>query len=155
MTSIYIPGILCQMGRQINGRSGNFFKRDREKMFISTQTYEGIQITTLSIIELIRFLLENGVNFILTEKFNQDCLEQNFWTHRSLGGRSDNPTLEKFGYDENTIRMQRSVVPVTGNTKGGFFSLRIFFLENYYKDWLDNKFSQSQSIQKYLQQPLK
>ena len=24
------------------------------------------------------------------------------------------------GYDENTIRMQKSVVPVTGNTKGGF-----------------------------------
>ena len=98
----------------INGRSGNFSKRDREKMFISTQTYEGIHVTTLSMIELIR------VNFILTEKFNQDFLEQNFGTHRSLGGRSDNPTLEKFGYDENTIRMQRSVVPVTGNTKGGF-----------------------------------
>ena len=76
-------------------------------MFISTQTYEGIHITTLSMIELIRFLLENGVDFILTERFNQDCLEQMFGTHRSLGGRSDNPTLEKFGYDENTIRMQR------------------------------------------------
>ena len=40
-------------------------------------------------------------------------------------------------------------------THNNFFSLRIFFLENYYKDWLDNKFCQSQSTQKYLQQPLK
>ena len=28
-----------------------------------------------------------------------------------------------------------------------FFFSKDFFLENYYKSWLDNKFSQSQSIQ--------
>ena len=42
-----------------------------------------------------------------------------------------------------------------GHVQKRMGTLRIFFLENYYKDWLDNKFSQSQSIQKYLQQPLK
>ena len=56
--------------------------------------------------------------FVLTERFNQDVLEEHFGRHRSLGRRNDNPTVHQFGYQSNTIRMQRSVAPVTGNTKG-------------------------------------
>ena len=36
-----------------------------------------------------------------------------------MGRRNDNPDLYNFGYNSNTIRMQRSIVPVTGNTRGG------------------------------------
>ena len=39
------------------------------------------------IIEVVKFLLENGASFIFTERFNQDRLEEYFEKHRSLGQR--------------------------------------------------------------------
>ena len=59
------------------------------------------------------------MRFVLTKRLNQDCLEEYFGKHRALGRRNDNPDLKQFGYQSNTLRMQRSVAPVTGNTKGG------------------------------------
>ena len=52
-------------------------------MFLSYQTYEGLQITVLSVIETVSYLLKNGMSFVLTEKFNQDCVEDNFGRHAS------------------------------------------------------------------------
>ena len=43
------------------GRVGNFIPNARSKMFISWQTYEGLQITTLAAIEAIKFLLPKVV----------------------------------------------------------------------------------------------
>ena len=104
----------------IESREGNFLKKDRSNMFISHQTYEGLLITVHSVIETVRYLLKvPGVEFVLTERFNQDVLEENFGRHRSIGRRNENPSLYQFGYDSNTTRMQRSIAPVTGNTKGG------------------------------------
>ena len=57
--------------------------------------------------------------FVLTERLNQDCLEEHFGKHRALGRRNDNPDLKQFGYQSNTLRIKRSVAPVTGNTKRG------------------------------------
>ena len=31
---------------------------------------------------------------------------------------SECPSISQFGYNDNTILMQRSVVPITGNTRG-------------------------------------
>ena len=87
-------------------------------MFISQQTYNGIQVTVNSLIEVVKFLLKAGMPFVLTNRFNQDLLEEYFGRQRSLGRRNDNPTVHQFGYNSNTIRMQRSVVSVTGNTRG-------------------------------------
>ena len=58
------------------------------------------------------------MEFVLTERFNQDCLEEYFGRQRSAACWSDNPSIRHFGYNDSTIRMQRSVVPVTGNTRG-------------------------------------
>ena len=38
-------------------------------MFISHQTYEGLQITVFSTIEATKYLLEHGCSYVLTEKF--------------------------------------------------------------------------------------
>ncbi len=92
---------------------------EKAKMFISLQTFEGLKLTSYSVIEATQFLLQNGLDFVLTNRFNQDIVEEHFGRQRSFGRCSDNPTLQQFGFNENTIRMQRSVVPVTGNTKGG------------------------------------
>eukprot|EP00112_Aurelia_sp_Birch-Aquarium-sp1_P011130 Seg2347.6 transcript_id=Seg2347.6/GoldUCD/mRNA.D3Y31 product="Transposable element P transposase" protein_id=Seg2347.6/GoldUCD/D3Y31 len=105
-------------------RPGEFSKCDREKMFLSSQTYEGLQMTTYAVIEVTKFLLGKGMSFVLTNRFNQDVVEEYFGRQRSLGRRSDNPSVWQFGYNANTIRMQRSVAPVTGNTKGGHIQKR-------------------------------
>ena len=59
-------------------RVGNFSEKDRCKMFISDPTYEGIQISIYSLKECITYLLNNGVRYILTERFCQDNLENYF-----------------------------------------------------------------------------
>ena len=58
------------------------------------------------------------MEFVLTKRFNQDCAEEYFGHQRKAGCQSDNPSVSQFGYNENAIRMQPSVVPVPGNTRG-------------------------------------
>ena len=99
-------------------RPGNFSQNSRSRMFLSWQTNEGLKITTHSTIKVVKFLLLQGMPFVLTERLNQDCLEEYFGKHRVLDRRNDNPDLKQFGYQSNTLRIQRSVAPVTGNTKG-------------------------------------
>ena len=72
---------------------GEFTDNARANMFISWQTYEGIQITVHSSIELIKYLLIQGVQYVLTERFCQDSLENYFGRQRSMGRRKDNPSL--------------------------------------------------------------
>ena len=103
----------------IEARPGNFTKNAKSNMFISWQTFEGIKITVHSAIDLIKFLLSNGVKYVLTERFCQDALENYFGRQRAIGHRKDNPTLRDFGYNDNTIRNQRMVRPIMGNCAGG------------------------------------
>ena len=72
--------------------------------------------------------------FVLTESLNQDFLEKYFGKHRALGRRNYNPDLKQFGYQSNTLRMQRSVAPVTGNTKGGHKEKRHVSWSKVYDD---------------------
>ena len=41
-------------------------------MFISWQTYEGCKITVNAVIEIRKFLLQEGMEYVLTERFCQD-----------------------------------------------------------------------------------
>ena len=91
----------------VENREG-FTPKEKEKMFISHQTYEGLQITVQSMIEIIKFCLDNGFDFVLTNRFMQDVLGEYFGLHRSMGCRSENPNLHRFGYDENGARAARS-----------------------------------------------
>ena len=104
----------------IESREGDFSKNEQSNMFIPWQTYEGIHITTRSIVEATRFLLEEGVEFVLTERFCQDPLEQYFGNQRRFGCRNVNPDLFEAGYFDNTIRIQKSISCSSGNTKGRF-----------------------------------
>ena len=102
----------------INARPGDFTKNAKANMFISWQTFEGIKITVYSMIELIKYLLSNGVSYILTERFCQDPLENYFGSQRSMGARKDNPPLRDIGYNDNTIRNQKVFRPIQGNVAG-------------------------------------
>ena len=85
-------------------------------MFISRQTCEGLKITTHSIVECTRYLLCNKVcNYVLTEKFCQDPLENYFGRQRAMGARKDNPNLRDVGYNDNSIRNQKVFRPLAGN----------------------------------------
>ena len=58
------------------------------------------------------------MEYILTERFCQDTLEEYFGNQRKLGRRSDNPDIRLFGYNDNAIRIQRSISCQSGNTRG-------------------------------------
>ena len=87
-------------------------------MFLSWQTYEAILITTHSSIELVKFLLQNNVNYVLTERFCQDPLENYFGRQGSMGRRRYNPNFQQLGYQDNTIRASKIFRPITsGNSQ--------------------------------------
>ena len=93
------------MERKILHRPGNFKLNAKERMFISWQTFEGFQIAVHSVIEGVNFLLKEDIEYVLTERFCQDPLEEYLGNQRNIGNRSDNPDLYEFGYNNSTIRI--------------------------------------------------
>ena len=73
-------------------------------MFISWHSYEGLQITAHSFKEVCKFLLQQGIPYILSERFCQDDLENYFGKQRAIGRRYDNSTVRDFGYNDNTTK---------------------------------------------------
>ena len=112
---------LADLKDVIENRKGNFKSADREKMFLTRATYEGLQTTAHALIECVQYLLQNGFKYVLTNKLSQDPLEDHFRRHRGLGRRSCNPTIHALGHQENKLRVQRSIatsITPKGNTKG-------------------------------------
>jgi hypothetical protein len=105
--------------KSIDQREGNFSPDDKAKMFLSVQTYNGLKISVHSHIEAIQFLLDEGFQYVLSERFMQDVLEDYFGHQRSKGGHSDNPTAQQFGYNDLTIAAQRDIAPVLRGNVGG------------------------------------
>ena len=108
----------------IDNREGQYDKKDKSNMFISKQTYEGIQITTYSVVDVVKFLLQQGFNCVLTERFCQDPAEEYFSAQRQHGRRCENPDLYEFGYNANSIRIQKEVSHSSGNARGKYDSKR-------------------------------
>ena len=102
----------------IDDRPGNFSQAARSDMFLLWQTYEGMQISILSLKEGIPYLLRNSFNYVLSGKFCQDDLENYFGFQRTIGCSKSNPTVYDTGYNDNTIKTQYSVKPSTGNVRG-------------------------------------
>ena len=87
-------------------------------MFISWQSYEGLQITVLSFKEVCKFLLQQGIPYIISERLCHGDLENYFGKQRAIGCRSDNPTVHDFGYNDNTVKNQFLMNPIGGNVQG-------------------------------------
>lgn len=49
--------------------------------FISQTTLEAFRMTIRSVISLVEEMLQDGYTFVLTGKFNQDCIEVNIDTN--------------------------------------------------------------------------
>ena len=101
----------------IEKHPGEFSKGDKNKMFISWQTMEGMEMDVAALPECIKFLLSQGCEYVLTEKLCQDAVEEYFGGQRKLGRRSDNPDIYTFGYNNNALRIQKTI-SVAGNTRG-------------------------------------
>ena len=93
-------------------------------MFLSLQMYNGLKISVYSYVEAVQFLLNQGFEYVLTERFMQDVLEDYFGHQRARGGRSDNPTAQQFGYNNLTIATQRDIAPVIGGNVGGRYEVQ-------------------------------
>ena len=91
---------------------GNFTKDTGQKMFISWQTYEGLNISVNQNIEATQFLLWHQVKYVLTEHSFQDSLENWFGRQRSLESRKDNPSMVVFGHNSDAIRNQKHFKPI-------------------------------------------
>ena len=63
-----------------------------------------------SLIEVIKFLLDqNGIEYMLTERFNQDLLEILFGQQRSRGCRNDNPSVKQCLENAQALVVQKSL----------------------------------------------
>ncbi|KAI8771576.1 Transposable element P transposase [Biomphalaria glabrata] len=93
----------------VDKREGPFSISQRNKMFLSHQSYKGLVMTVNAFTEATRYLLQNGVKYVLSNRFCQDPLEEHFGRHRCLGHTNENPNLWSFGYQENKLRLQRNL----------------------------------------------
>ena len=72
---------------------GEYDGSAKAKMFIAWQTYEGLKLSTYSLIDVTKFLLKNGASYVLTNRFCQDPVEERFGRQTALGKRCDNPSI--------------------------------------------------------------
>jgi hypothetical protein len=100
-------------------RNGTFSADDRQKMFLSAQTYEGLKIAVHSHIEILKSFRQQKFDYVLMERCMQDVLEDYFGHQRERGRRSDHPTAQQFGYNDLTIAAQRDIAPVIRGNVGG------------------------------------
>ena len=92
------------------------------KRFVSMkETLEGLRITVKSFVELGLLLLgQPGVQFLLSEKFSPDPLEEYFAKQRRCGGSNDNPIYDQFMRNDLALMVAGStaVSSTRGNCQG-------------------------------------
>ena len=59
------------------------------------------------------------MHYLLSNRFNQDPLEEFFGIRRCHGGRCENPTVQQFIKNSVAIRIQKSaaLAPIRGNCR--------------------------------------
>lgn len=70
--------------------------------------------------ELVPQILSiDGVEYFLSDKLNQDPLEEHFGKQRMRGGALENPSLEEYMYNERKIIVAKSdmIRSIRGNTR--------------------------------------
>ena len=118
LTDDFLPYFVQWSGR-IDHTFPHLSKSEKAAMKLSHQTLNGLHITTKSIVECVRFLLEKGASFIMTEHFNQDPLERHFGHYRQKGGMNENPTVWQVCHTLNQVRTVKcqGLAPKRGNVR--------------------------------------
>ena len=107
-----LVGYLDEWKTPVDNRPGSCSRDKRLKMQLSQQSLDGLTISVRSIVSFIKFLTNQGAPFVLTQRFNQDTLEQHFGYHRHKGGACDNPTIDN-------VRHTMDVIHVVGSKGQG------------------------------------
>ncbi|XP_063403610.1 uncharacterized protein LOC134687330 [Mytilus trossulus] len=94
----------------------NLTPSQKLSMQLSAQTLAGVKISINSITECVKFMLDQGADFVLTYNFNQDPLEQHFGHYRHKGGANNNPSVYEV---RNTMTQLRAVGAQALNPKRG------------------------------------
>ena len=65
-------------------------------------------------------LMEDGVDYFLSDKLNQDVIEEHFGRNRGAIGGSDNPTLEQYSMTERKLQVAKDdlIRVLHGNNRG-------------------------------------
>lgn len=103
--------------KSVDERPGDFTPTNRNNMFISLPTYNGLRMSISSLKEVVPFLLSKGFDYVLSEKFCQDDLENYFGRQRAIGRRKDNPSVRDTLYGDNIIKTQYDTKPISGNVR--------------------------------------
>jgi len=96
-------------------------KEMKNRLCLSHQTIEGIRITVHAFTEMVPMLLQVAPNiYFLSDKINQDPVEEHFGRMRMRGGSNENPTLEEFGYRNRKAIVAKAemLTVMRGNTRG-------------------------------------
>ena len=123
--------------RADNTTSYQYSYEAKAKIFISHQTHKGLTMTCNSIVEVIKFLLAEGMSYVLTNRFCQDPINEHFSAQRKIGCHLDNPDAKQFGYNANAICIQRSVSLNIGNTRGSYVKKKSWI--NVYEDLIPKR----------------
>ena len=100
-------------------RERNYSTDAHQKMFLSAQTYECLNTSVNSRIDIIKFLRSEGFQYVLQYEGLQYVLEDYFGHQREKGWRSENPTAQQFGYNDLTIASQGDIAPLIRGNVGG------------------------------------
>ena len=67
-----------------------------------------------------QLLSENGVDYVLSDNFNQDPLEEHFGKSRSRGGSNENPSLKEYMDNQRKLLVAKAemIRVMRGNTRG-------------------------------------
>ena len=94
---------------------------------LSTETFYSLIFTSRSIVSLIRYLLKNlKLSYILTSKFQTDCLEARIGLYRQASGANYHISMKQIIEAEKKIRTRNFIIL---NDKKVFFQKDLFKLE--------------------------
>ena len=78
-----------------------------------------MKISVHAHIEALQYLLAEGFQYVVSERFMQDVLEDYFGHQQAKRGRSDNPAADQFSYNDLTIAVHKDIAPVIRGNVGG------------------------------------
>ncbi|XP_072047274.1 uncharacterized protein [Amphiura filiformis] len=84
----------------------NFTKAQKNKMCIPQETVIGLKRSALAYTAAVEYLIQQGVDYVLTEHFNQDPLEQSFGNMRQMRGGNEAPNTQQFNENINAARLR-------------------------------------------------
>lgn len=87
----------------------NLKKEERKARILSQQTFDAWERICLAIPAAIKYLLDQGQQYVMARIFCQDPLEQHFSKQRGAMGGNRNPTADQYLRNENKIHLQGSL----------------------------------------------